>query len=66
MAIIRRILRGASMTGKCPFPRQYGLESVKKTHQVAPVGVVGQGRDPADAPPHVSITNDNFQAGLRH
>jgi len=52
------------MTGKCLPPRQYGLESVKKTHQVAWVGAVGQGRDPADAPPAVSITNDDIKLDL--
>jgi hypothetical protein len=40
-AFIRRILRNASMTGICPFPRHYGLESDKKTHQVAWVGADG-------------------------
>src|SRR5437773_6497861 len=41
--IIRRILRNASMTGLLYPPRWFGtpgrLESVKKTHQVARVGM---------------------------
>jgi hypothetical protein len=41
LAFIRRILRNASMTGTCRFPRHYGLERDKKTHQVAEVGAGG-------------------------
>ena len=55
LAVIRRILRNASMTGICLFPRQSGLESVKKTHQVAWVGAGGEARTPLRATAAVSL-----------
>ena len=48
------------MTGICPFTRQDGLESVKKTDQVARVGMGTR----FAARPLLSITGDNNPASI--